>query len=107
MATIGLALAWLIPWDADNYPGIIRGARTLLGRVWDSATLWRWRMGRTRAPPDVALALAVEIEKRCEVGMAIAAQLRCEVDAWRPFDRSHIGFLAVDPATGQNKRWRG
>lgn len=106
-ATVSLALVWLIPWERRNYPGVWRGACTLLGKVWHQTTIWGWCNGRTRAPPDVALALAVEIERRCEVGMAIAAQLRCEVDAWRPFDRSHLGFLAVDPETGKNKRWRG
>jgi hypothetical protein len=55
----------------------------------------------------VALALASEIERRCEVGMAIAASLRAYVDAWRPVDRSNLGFLKIDPETGRNRRFRG
>lgn len=104
---MGLAWVWLLPWDRKNYPGAVRGIVQLLGHAWSGPALHGWRTGARRCRPDVALALAVEIERRCEVGMAIAAQLRAEVDAWRPFDRSHLGFLAVDPATGQNKRWRG
>jgi hypothetical protein len=104
---IGQALVWLIPWDAGNYPGATRGACTLLGKRWTKTALWRWSVGDSRAPPAVALALATEIERRCEVGRAIAASLRAYADAWRPFDRSNIGFLKIDPATGRNKRFRG
>lgn len=102
-----MAIGWLLPWSRADYPGVYRGIVTLLGKRWSRSALFRWSTGKQRTPPDVALALAVEIERRCEVGMAIAAQLRAEVDAWRPFDRSHLGFLAVDPETGKNKRWRG
>jgi len=79
---------------------------TLLGKRWHKTTLWAWCTGKVRTRPEVALALASEIERRCREGMAIAAQLRGEATAWRPFDRSRLGFLAVD-ATGRNKRWRG
>lgn len=104
---VGMALAWIMPWDADNYPGRYRGIVTLLGKRWCRSALWRWSTGAQRTPPNVLLALAVEIERRCEIGLAIAAQLRAEADAWRPFDRSQLGFLAIDPETGRNKRWRG
>jgi hypothetical protein len=106
-ATIGKALAWAIPWNAGNYPGATRGALTLLGRRWAPETIWRWRVGKARTPPRVAIALATEIERRCKAGQAIAQALREEAEAWRPFDRSHIGFLAIDPDTGRNKRFRG
>jgi hypothetical protein len=107
LATIGLALVWLIPWEARNYPGASRGARTLLGKVWSREALWAWSAGRRRAPPHVALALAAEIEARSRAGLALAERLRAEAEAWRPFDRSGIGFLAIDPDTGRNRRWRG
>lgn len=106
-ATIGRALAWLIPWEARNYPGVARGERGALGRAWGRVTVWRWRAGLARCPPRVALALAEEIETRARAGLGIAAALRAEAEAWRPFDRTGLGFLRVDPATGQNRRWRG
>jgi hypothetical protein len=104
---MGLACAWLLPWECDNYPGILRGIRGALGRAWHRSTLRAWRNGRQRTPPEVLLRLAVEIERRCTEGKAIATALRDEAGAWRPFDRSHLGFLAVDPETGRDKRWRG
>jgi hypothetical protein len=107
LSTVGRACAWLLPWDAMHYPGILRGLRGVLGRAWHRQTLRDWRTGRHRCRPDVMLRLADEIERRCREGEAIARALRDEADAWRKFDRSHIGFLAVDPETGRNKRWRG
>lgn len=107
LSSVGLATAWLLPWSRADYPGIYRGLISLLGKRWSRETLRRWATGKQRARPDVTLALAVEIERRCEVGLAIAAQLRIEADAWRPFDRSRLGFLAIDPATGRNRRFRG
>jgi hypothetical protein len=103
----GRALAWLLPWERSNYPGLTRGVATLLGKVWRRETIWGWRTGRTRCRPDVALALASEIERRADEGLRIAADLRAYAAAWRPYDRSRLGFLAIDPETGQNKRWRG
>jgi hypothetical protein len=110
MAREGLAdvaLAWLLPWARADYPGLTRGAWTLLGKRWDRVTLWRWRTGKQRCRPDVLRALAAEIEARCKRGVEIADALRAEADAWRPADRAHNGFLAIDPETGRNKRWRG
>lgn len=80
---------------------------TLLGNRWSKTAIWQWCTGARRCRPEVALALAIEIERRVAEGSAIAAALREEVDAWRPFDRSGLGFLAIDPETGRNKRFRG
>jgi hypothetical protein len=107
LSTVGLALVWCLPWTRENYPGVERGARTLLGGRWVYETIWRWSRGHGRAPPAVSLALAAEIERRAREGLALAEALRAEAESWRPFDRSRIGFLAVDPSTGQNRRWRG
>ena len=107
MATVGLALVWLIPWTSQTYPGATRGARALLGASRDRSTIWAWSCGKRRAPPHVSLALAAEIEARSRAGLALAERLRAEAEAWRPFDRSGIGFLAIDPDTGRNRRWRG
>jgi hypothetical protein len=104
---LGRGVAWLIPWDRANYPSLYRGVCTLLGRVIGHTTLWAWRTGQARCRPDVALIVAAEIERRCSEGMQIASDLRAYADAYRPFDRRGIGFLKVDPETGQNKRWRG
>ena len=107
LSTVGLALVWCLPWTRENYPGAERGARSLLGRAWSDTVLWRWTYGHGRAPPAVSLALAAEIEARSRAGLALAERLRAEAEAWRPFDRSGIGFLAIDPDTGRNRRWRG
>jgi hypothetical protein len=104
---ISRAVAWLVPWRREDYPGATRAITTLLGKRWGRTTIWRWRNGQQRVRPDVALALASEIERRAKDGLQIAADLRAYAAAWRPYDRSHLGFLRVDPETGQNKRWRG
>lgn len=107
LATIGRASVWLLPWERKSYPGVGRGMSQLLGGPWCASAIWRWCTGARRCRPEVALALAIEIERRVAEGSAIARALRDEVDAWRPFDRSGLGFLAIDPETGRNKRFRG
>lgn len=97
---IGRAVHWLLPWSVEGYPGVRRGVGELLaGRAtWDAFK--RWRRGERTMPVWFALVLADMIEARCRAGLAIVTELR---DYRAPIHRNR-GAVAVDPATGRDRR---
>lgn len=96
----GRALAWLFPWPQDSYPGVKGGALGLLAGKATWAAFKHWRAGRFVMPEWFARVLADMIESRCRAGLEIVQELR----AYRVPERRRVGAMAVDPATGQDRR---
>ncbi len=68
-------IRWLLPWEAREYPGIMRGSAQALS-VLTPGTVLQVRKGRRRLMPYVATILADMIEYRCEEGLALVKELR-------------------------------
>lgn len=68
-------IRWLLPWEAREYPGILRGSAQALPLI-SADTVLQVRKGRRRLMPYVATMLADMIEYRCEEGLALVAELR-------------------------------
>lgn len=97
---------WFWPWTVRNYPGKHRGFLALLCRPVTWQAVQHWLAGRTRLPSDIALGLADTIQRRCQAGLALAAELR-EYAAKAPNGKWNYGFVRVDEVTGRDKRHRG
>lgn len=94
--TVRAATAWLLPWQAKHYPGILRGLRQILDCNPDTA-----EGARVGVASVASMArLADLIEARSRSGAAIASALRDHIAA-RP--RKVNGLQIIDAATGLRK----
>ena len=73
------ALLWCFPWSNMDYPGVMRGALSLIPFAKAYSTISNWRHG-VSDPPDAALvATAAFIRSRCAAGLALAAEIDAEL----------------------------
>jgi hypothetical protein len=87
------AILWLAPWDTRDYPGRQRLIAAFLGRSVTRQGIWCWRAGKALLPAWAARAWVSAIRTRCEIGLAIAAELE-----------AHAEQMERDPAHGRNLR---
>ena len=101
-ATAGmLAVAWLLPWSSNNYPGRRRGAEELLQWRANYPAVRMWKVWPTWALVAVRAAVMARLERGAEVVRQIDEAL-----ASTPLTRN-VGFCEVRE-DGRDRRgnWR-
>jgi hypothetical protein len=96
------ACAWLVPWDARNYPGIGRGLRQLMGNRVGAAAVRNWRSGGP-TPLWARRRLEQEVRARATAGLRIADALAAEISEAEARPRKPRGLQIIDPDTGLRK----
>jgi hypothetical protein len=70
------ACDWCLPWTLATYPGHSKGVLAILGRPVTWSLVGKWKSGTKPVPAWASRALAEWIDRRCEVGRALSAELR-------------------------------
>lgn len=99
------AMDWLLPWQFQRYPGVLKGVhQALSGKVSIAAIrLWRRKGG---APLWALERLADLVGARARLGLEVEAALRKAI-ADRPAPKPR-GLQIIDPDTGLRKhQFRG
>ena len=68
--------SWIATWDTRGYPGRTRIMRSVIGYRRTYSTTRKWGLGLSQIPAWAAGMLAEHIEARCELGLALARELR-------------------------------
>lgn len=81
------ALEWLFPWSLGSYPGHARSVLAILPQRVTWGAIEHWKAGRRFPAAWACEALAAYITSRCEVGLALAAELRVLAEQSREAER--------------------
>ena len=95
-------VSFLLPWGILDYPGMRRGTAEFLAHRVSVETVRAYRKGRRRMPQWAADMLLDAVRSRVERGQALIAEL----EAYKVEKPRQTGAMAVDPATGQDRRHR-
>jgi len=99
------AMRWLLPWTMADYPGRQRGIVEALGGRYTLETCRAWLRGNVPMSRVAAGVLADHVEARCKVGMALVEELNAYAAREKARQkRRGVGFRAIDPQTGMDKR---
>jgi hypothetical protein len=101
------AIAWLLPWSANNYPGYRKGVAELLGNrvTWHAIIKWHrkgvWPIWAAQRVRDA-------VADRVARGQAILRELDADIAADQPQTQRNTGFCVVQEDTGKDRRghWR-
>lgn len=98
------ALRWILPWDENRYPGIIRGSTELTGMSY--AMVKKMRDGSRRVSPKVAKRVADVLQARVDAALPIIAELRA-IEAADKVKRAPRGWQVVKERDGIVRDGRG
>ena len=96
------ALAWIVPWGFDDYPGIGRASVEVFAYKVSLDAVRAWRKGVNPLPQWAAVMLADYMRSRLAAGQALLSEL----EAYRAPVRKRSGVCVVDPVTGRDGRNR-
>ena len=101
------ATQWILPWTIMSYPGYHKGIVAILGCRWKWGAIRMWCRRGINPNPDACLILADYIERRCEAGLALVAQLREHVASRPPRKPQGLQVVRDRDGSGIERDGRG